>query len=383
MAHLGALQPQAAPAALAPGMSPLEAAQAALAAGGLSGVGGPAVSGPASADQMASFAVPGESPLAAAQRALQASGLAPAAPEMGPPAGPPPMGPAQGDGYRPGAIVGNNNLGPGGIVLPPEEEQEEGIITKMLTVPVFAIGLIIGRSGENIRNLQIQAGADIQVTREFGAQGGDTRTVTIMGPPENCEHAESLIMAIVAEKESDGGPGGVDPGTGLQTQGPPGISMGGMGGRVMGGGGMGGSPRSHDHNHGADAIKVDIKHVGLIIGRGGETIKSMQAESGANIQVGKDADPGDPPNMRTISFLGDPMSAGKAKEMVEDLINKDRRYGGDGGMPGGFQQTGMPGGMQGNEGETMDVPNTCVGGIIGRAGATIQMMQQQVKACPP
>ena len=89
----------------------------------------------------------------------------------------------------------------------------------------------------------------------------------------------------------------------------------------------------------ADAIKVDIKHVRVIIGQGGETIRKMQAETGATIQVGMEADLGDPPNLRTISFLGDAMSAGKAREMVEDLINKDRRYGGEGGMPGWFQHT--------------------------------------------
>jgi far upstream element-binding protein len=179
-------------------------------------------------------------------------------------------------------------------------------------------GLVIGRNGETIRQLQIKAGADIQVSRDDGA-GAPSRSVTIMGPPEEVGIAEMLIQKIVKEKEmaiAAGGSVGTDTGAGGAPMGPGGAGSmyggggGGAGGGYGGGGGGGG----------AQEMFVPQNHVGLVIGRGGETIRRLQDTSGANIQVAKDAAGNEPPGMRKIELMGGLGQVAEAKRMIGELI---------------------------------------------------------------
>lgn len=58
------------------------------------------------------------------------------------------------------------------------------------------MGLIIGKNGETIRQLQQESGAKIQVAiKESGTTG--LRNVFVEGPPDKYENAKKLIEAIV------------------------------------------------------------------------------------------------------------------------------------------------------------------------------------------
>lgn len=65
-----------------------------------------------------------------------------------------------------------------------------------MPVPNECVGLIIGKGGETIRQLQVESGAKMQVAiKESGNSG--LRNVFIEGPPEKYEHAKRLVEAIV------------------------------------------------------------------------------------------------------------------------------------------------------------------------------------------
>lgn len=70
--------------------------------------------------------------------------------------------------------------------------------------------------------------------------------------------------------------------------------------------------------------KIDIPNmrVGVIIGKGGETIKYLQAQSGAKIQVTRDmdADPNAP--TRTVDLTGTPDQISKAEQLINDVLQE-------------------------------------------------------------
>lgn len=60
--------------------------------------------------------------------------------------------------------------------------------------------MIIGKGGENIKNLQLQSGAKIQVTRDMDADPhSQTRMVELIGNSEQINKAEQLINEVLAE----------------------------------------------------------------------------------------------------------------------------------------------------------------------------------------
>ena len=62
------------------------------------------------------------------------------------------------------------------------------------------VGVLIGKSGETIKNLQINSGAKIQITRDADADPRSaTRPVELIGKLEDINRAERLIKAVIAE----------------------------------------------------------------------------------------------------------------------------------------------------------------------------------------
>ena len=65
-------------------------------------------------------------------------------------------------------------------------------------MPNDCVGLIIGKGGETIRQLQQESGAKIQVAKKE-ITGTGLRNVFVEGTPDRYEHAKRLIEAIVDE----------------------------------------------------------------------------------------------------------------------------------------------------------------------------------------
>jgi len=98
-------------------------------------------------------------------------------------------------------------------------------------------------------------------------------------------------------------------------RGSPRGAPGGFGGR---GRGRGGWPMGSDDGEAVDYILVSSDKVGLVIGKGGETIKSINQASGAHCEIDKRA----PPEATEKNFIirGSAENVERAKQMVLEKI---------------------------------------------------------------
>lgn len=69
-------------------------------------------------------------------------------------------------------------------------------------------------------------------------------------------------------------------------------------------------------------IEIPNGRVGVIIGKGGETIKYLQLQSGAKIQVTRDmdADPNSP--NRAVELMGTPDQIAKAEQLITEVLSE-------------------------------------------------------------
>lgn len=221
------------------------------------------------------------------------------------------------------------------------------------------------------------------------------KPLRISGDPQKVEHAKQLVYELIQDKgegqqsNNRGGSGG-------------GGGGGGNGGNYNnrnqdrehgsaphggnGGGGYGGAP------HGGDSMEIFVPKlaVGVVIGKGGDMIKKIQAETGCRLQFlqTKNDGPGD----RRCIIQGTKQQVDDGKRMIEDLIESVMRRnngnnhqsewnGGSGGSnSGGYQQhqPNQPGGVQVvQEQYQFVVPASKCGIIIGRSGDTIKQINSQ------
>ncbi|KAK4422236.1 Far upstream element-binding protein 2 [Sesamum alatum] len=182
--------------------------------------------------------------------------------------------------------------------------------SKKIEIPNGRVGVIIGKGGETIKYLQLQSGAKIQVTRDMDADpNSTTRGVELMGTPDQIAKAEQLINDVLSEAEA-GGSGIV-------------------------------SRRLTGQQSGSEqfVMKIPNNKVGLVIGKGGETIKNMQARTGARIQViPLHLPPGDMSKERTVQIDGTSEQIEAAKQLVEEVISENRMR--NPSMSGGYPQQG-------------------------------------------
>ncbi|EEF40472.1 far upstream element-binding protein 2 [Ricinus communis] len=169
--------------------------------------------------------------------------------------------------------------------------------SKRITIPSGKVGVVIGKGGETIKNIQLQSGAKIQITKDQDADPHSlTRDVELMGTSEQISRAEELINDVIAETDAGGSASSAV--HGLNTKQP-----------------------------GAEqfSIRVPNDKVGLLIGKGGETIKYMQSRSGARMQIiPLHLPPGDPTTERTVYINGLTEQIEAAKELVNDVLNGKR-----------------------------------------------------------
>ncbi|KAL6658756.1 hypothetical protein ACP70R_002796 [Stipagrostis hirtigluma subsp. patula] len=168
-------------------------------------------------------------------------------------------------------------------------------VSRKIEVPNSKVGVLIGKAGETIKNLQLSSGAKIQITKDVDADSNAlTRPVELLGTLENIDKAEQLIKSVIAEAEAGGSPALIARGFGSGQSGSEQFEM-----------------------------TVPDNKVGLIIGKGGETIKGLQTRSGARIQL----IPQHPPEgvtltERTVRVTGNKKQIEDAKAMIKQAMNQ-------------------------------------------------------------
>lgn len=202
------------------------------------------------------------------------------------------------------------------------------LIEEQMGIPNGVVGYIIGKGGESITSMQRRTSCRVQIQKEHEmAPGSTTRIITLIASTqESISQCRQIIEHMVAERErlnqlqSNGGGGGGGGNQYNNAQGPHNPQL------VM------------QQANGQQVVNVQVPDadVGLIIGKGGVTIRSIQERSGANILIPTVGDI-DNPLVRTISVLHATLEgANFAKNMVEDILrNKinhhSSNYGGGGG----------------------------------------------------
>ncbi|XP_033226793.1 far upstream element-binding protein 1 isoform X2 [Belonocnema kinseyi] len=320
--------------------------------------------------------------------------------------GPGEMNLSIGGGGGGGPGIGGGNGGGGG---PPNSSPapmmgHPGFVEIMIPGP--KVGLIIGKGGETIKHLQEKSGAKMVVIQEGPSQEQE-KPLRITGDPQKVEYAKNLVYELIAEKEMQmfhrGPRGGGDRGSG--GGGGPGSfnSDNGSGG----GGGGGGFNHGGPPNGEGVEVLVPRAAVGVVIGKGGDMIKKIQAETGARVQFqqGREDGPGD----RKCLLSGKPQAVEQARQRIQELIDSRRddsrnsmgggrngprgngfggggrpnEYGGGGGGGGGGgwdRRQGQGGPMDNKVETTFTVPSTKCGIIIGKGGETIKQINMQTGA---
>uniref|UniRef100_A0A3Q3EHP8 KH-type splicing regulatory protein n=1 Tax=Labrus bergylta TaxID=56723 RepID=A0A3Q3EHP8_9LABR len=200
-----------------------------------------------------------------------------------------------------------------------------GVVTFLsilqIAVPRHSVGVVIGRSGEMIKKIQSDAGVKIQFKPDDGT--GPDKIAHIMGPPDQCQHAASIITdllnSIRGPPGSGGGmpPGGRGRGRGQGNWGPPGGEM---------------------------TFSIPAHKCGLVIGRGGENVKAINQQTGAFVEISRQPPPNGDPNFKLFIIRGSPQQIDHAKQLIEEKIEAPLCPVGGGPGPGG---PGGPGPMGG------------------------------------
>uniref|UniRef100_A0A0B6ZGD1 K Homology domain-containing protein n=3 Tax=Arion vulgaris TaxID=1028688 RepID=A0A0B6ZGD1_9EUPU len=256
----------------------------------------------------------------------------------------------------------------------------EGSTVVEINIPGTKVGLIIGKGGETIRQLQERAQVKMVMIQDSNAPSAHDKPLRITGEPSKCQRAKEMVLDLLAEK--DGMP------------------------RSGGGGGYNdfGSPMS-PMGHGGGSSGMDIgvprQGVGLVIGKGGDMIKKIQSDTGAKVQFKPDDGQSQD---RVCSITGPSDKVESAVLMIQDLLAKanimggqpvqsyggpmgsgpsnDMGRGGPGNGPFSPQAPGR-GGMGGRfdsnfqDITTFNVPADKCGLVIGKGGETIREINRQ------
>ncbi|CAG5055177.1 unnamed protein product [Parnassius apollo] len=260
------------------------------------------------------------------------------------------------------------NGGGGGGGGPPMPRPGGGLaITDEIMLPGPKVGLIIGKNGKTIKQLQEQSGAKMVVIQD-GPNTEYEKPLRISGDPSKVEHAKQLVYELLADKDmQQGGP---------RPQYEDGYSQ------------------DQGNGIGTNSTEVLVPKVavGVVIGRGGDMIKKIQAETGCRVQFHQERDDG--PGDKRCYLQGKPHQVDQARQMIEDLIASVNRReqdarggrmrgGGGGGGGGGPPRNGdRERDYQWQEQQpevrvSFTVSNVKCGLIIGRGGEVIKQINAQ------
>jgi len=184
---------------------------------------------------------------------------------------------------------------------------------RIVPVPNDCVGLIIGKNGETIRRLNRESGCKVQIAIK-PIPNTEVRNVFIEGPQEKYEVAKKLIEEIISEqialKEKNpffhlamnnlGLNGNLTfTNSANQTE----AAMGQL------------NPFAGPHT----PLRIPNKMVGLIIGRNGETVKTIHEKTGCYIFIPKDSKSGE--DFRELQLSGPPGSVELCKREIISMIH--------------------------------------------------------------
>jgi len=231
---------------------------------------------------------------------------------------------------------------------PPNDNSEVILIDSSL------VGLVIGRQGESLRRIEQESQTRIQFIN--GPESGPQRQCRISGSPSARISAKREINRII--EENGGNPARE---TGRNARAPAKAAVGQQ------------QPALREGEQ-SSQIMVPDRTVGLIIGRGGETIRDLQERSGCHVNiVGENKSVN---GLRPVNLIGSPAAAAHAKELIMEIVDSDTKQMDATSQPQPQQNARRDhldahGGAGGGAGagkinDSIQVPSDAVGMIIGK-----------------
>ena len=180
---------------------------------------------------------------------------------------------------------------------PPASDNSEVIL-----IDSSLVGLVIGRQGESLRRIEQESQTRIQFIN--GPEAGPQRQCRITGNPGARISAKREINRIIEEN-------GGNPARETGRNARPGAKAVGQQ-----------QPALRDGEQ-SSQIMVPDRTVGLIIGRGGETIRDLQERSGCHVNiVGENKSVN---GLRPVNLIGSPAAAAHAKELIMEIVDSDTK----------------------------------------------------------
>jgi far upstream element-binding protein len=148
--------------------------------------------------------------------------------------------------------------------------------TLEILVPNNMVGLIIGKGGDNILRIHSQLGVQSHIAKEADMKPGETmRSIVLKGVQDNVHEAKKRIEEIVSQRVAQ-----------LR-------------------GNTGNNQQKDEMNH-AFIVKLPVLNdkIGIVIGKGGSTIKGIQDRTKTIVKIPHGPDE-DNPQVRTVLIGGD------------------------------------------------------------------------------
>lgn len=167
-----------------------------------------------------------------------------------------------------------------------------------IIIPHAVIGLVIGKGGENIKRIQNETGATVRVDPNTVDEKGN-KVCTITGTKKAVEDAHNQVASVIENASTNK------------------------------------RPRMAVEGTDQYRMKIPASRTGAIIGKGGETIKSIKQQSGCDIELDKGSkDCGPEESVFIIRGTQDRIS--KARALIEArLASRGRDNDGPRGSGGG------------------------------------------------
>ena len=263
--------------------------------------------------------------------------------------------PGGGGGYA-GSGTNNTPLGggtpgaSGAPIMPGLALVPAGGTQEQLEVQAGQVGLIIGRGGERISQLEASTQCRIQLQRDTDVPpGAPVRICVLTGMPESVAQAKAAITQLLAADSAASG------------------------------GAVAGDPRPAGSF--AAQIHVPDGSVGMVIGRGGSNVNDIQRRTGTHVQIPKELDPA-MPGHRLVVVTGPSQEAcDTARAEIQGLLEAEAR--GERptlGQPAAGAPLGPPMAGHWNGAEYVtecDVPDDRIGPVIGRQGSAVKDLQMR------
>ncbi|PIO71914.1 KH domain protein [Teladorsagia circumcincta] len=216
-------------------------------------------------------------------------------------------------------------------------------VVEIISVPENTVGLVIGRGGSEIQNIQSTTGCRVQMSPDGDPSTG-VRQCTLQGSKISVERAKQMITDVITRAASRPSTQNFTPTDGraitVEMTIPAtkcGLVIGKMGETIKqlqvevakrlvtdlinSREDNGTIPRLYSEQATAKGeVVVPRASVGMIIGKGGETIKRLAMETGTKIQFKADDDPTSPDRCAVI--MGSREQIYKATELITELVHK-------------------------------------------------------------